>query len=213
MGIAERRERERQRRRNEIIDAAEKIFFANGFENASVESVTNEAELSKATLYLYFKSKEELYFAVCMRGQDKLFSTIEESVVGVSDTVELIVAYLGGMVRFQKKYPDYFNSLFYFQTHPVSLVEDNEDVQRNREMDRYHLNKWIELIEKGKKEGLIRKNVNPIQTVLLIWMQLSGFLKMYSAMQPELKKDFNYTEEELLQEYYNLILHGITIND
>ena len=59
MGIAERKERERQQRREEIIKAAEEIFFSRGTESATMDEVAERAELSKGTLYLYFKSKED----------------------------------------------------------------------------------------------------------------------------------------------------------
>ena len=56
MGIAERKEREKLQRRNDIIDAAERLFFQHGFETPTMDDVAREAELSKGTLYLYFKS-------------------------------------------------------------------------------------------------------------------------------------------------------------
>ena len=67
MGITERREREKEQRHNDIIDAAEKVFFSRGLEHATMDNVAVEAELSKGTLYLYFKSKEELYLAILLR--------------------------------------------------------------------------------------------------------------------------------------------------
>ena len=52
MGIAERREREREQRRNTILDAAETVFFSKGINLATMDEVAEEAELSKGTLYL-----------------------------------------------------------------------------------------------------------------------------------------------------------------
>ncbi|MCK5408322.1 MAG: helix-turn-helix transcriptional regulator, partial [Candidatus Krumholzibacteria bacterium] len=60
MGIAERREREKEQRRIDIIDAAERVFFSKGWQAATMDDVAEAVELSKATLYLYFKNKEEL---------------------------------------------------------------------------------------------------------------------------------------------------------
>ena len=67
MGIAERREREKDQRRNTILDAAEKVFFSQGINLATMDGVAEEAELSKGTLYLYFKSKEELFLGIACR--------------------------------------------------------------------------------------------------------------------------------------------------
>ena len=67
MGIAERKEREKQQRREEIMQAAEEVFFSKGFEKSTMDDVAEKAELSKGTLYLYFKSKEDLHMAVARK--------------------------------------------------------------------------------------------------------------------------------------------------
>jgi len=209
MGIAERKERERERRRNEIIDAAEIIFFKNGFENTSVEKIAEKAELSKATLYLYITSKEELYYAVCQRAEAKLFAEVDKAIAKAEGTYTKIKAFLNAFVEFQEKHPDHFNALFYLQTHPFNLDPNHELVIENKRRDQIYLNRWVDLIEQGKKEGLIRDSLNPINTVLLIWMQLSGFLKILSVWQCELEKDLACSKEDMLDEYYNILFHGI----
>ena len=210
MGISERRERERERRKNEIVNAAELIFFKNGFEHSSVEKVAEKAELSKATLYLYFTSKEELYYAVCLRAETKLYKLIDKAVDKADETFDKIKAFLSAFVEFQQKYPDHFDALFYFQTHPFKLDHTNEMVIANKEQDQVYLKRWIELIDQGKKEGLIRDSLHPINTVLLIWMQLSGFLKILSNWQCEFENEFpGCSKDELLDEYYNILFNGI----
>lgn len=67
MGIQERKEREKESRKEEIINAAQKIFFEKGLPAATMDEIAEAAELSKGTLYLYYKSKEDLYLAVTMR--------------------------------------------------------------------------------------------------------------------------------------------------
>ena len=67
MGIQERKERERERRRQQIIVAAKRVFSKNGFSRTTMEDIAKEAELSPGTLYLYFKNKEELYASLSLR--------------------------------------------------------------------------------------------------------------------------------------------------
>ncbi|BBO84748.1 TetR/AcrR family transcriptional regulator [Desulfosarcina ovata] len=67
MGIQERKERERERRRQQIIVAAKRVFSEKGFNKATMEDIAKEAELSPGTLYLYFKNKEELYASLSLR--------------------------------------------------------------------------------------------------------------------------------------------------
>lgn len=67
MGIQERKERERERRRQQIIVAAKRVFSAKGFSKATMEDIAKEAELSPGTLYLYFKNKDELHASLSIR--------------------------------------------------------------------------------------------------------------------------------------------------
>jgi len=53
MGISERNEKGKQIRRNDIIDAAEKVFFSNGYDAATMGDVAKEAEFSKRTVYIF----------------------------------------------------------------------------------------------------------------------------------------------------------------
>ena len=81
MGISERKEREREQRRNDIIDAAESIFFFQGVANSTMEDIAEKAELSKGTLYLYFKSKEDIQFAIFRRGAEILLEFMEKNII------------------------------------------------------------------------------------------------------------------------------------
>ena len=67
MGIKERKEREKERRRQQIIIAAKRIFSAKGFNKATMEDIAKAAEISPGTIYIYFKNKDELYASLSIR--------------------------------------------------------------------------------------------------------------------------------------------------
>ncbi len=77
MGIQERKERERERRRQQIIVAAKRVFSDKGFSKATMEDIAKEAELSPGTLYLYFKNKDELYASLSLRILHYLYIRLE----------------------------------------------------------------------------------------------------------------------------------------
>jgi AraC-like DNA-binding protein len=69
-GNSERKEREREQRRNSIIDAAEKIFFTKGIAGATMDDVAAEAELSKGTLLSVFYEQGRPSLCHLLRGLD-----------------------------------------------------------------------------------------------------------------------------------------------
>jgi AcrR family transcriptional regulator len=64
MGIQERKKREKAQRRQQILAAAKKIVAAKGFRSTTINDIAREAELSPATIYLYFENKEELLISL-----------------------------------------------------------------------------------------------------------------------------------------------------
>ena len=209
MGVAERKEREKEHRKQAIISAAEKVFSKSGVDNATMDEVAEQAELSKATLYLYFSSKEEIYSAIFSKSQESLFKKINNATAKLTDTREKIAAIVSTFISFQKKQPDYFEAFFYFLTKDIEINEDNCYIKQRKKSGQDFLNNWVNLVQKGKEEGLIRENLNEIPVALILWIQLIGFLKIYPKLKKRLNKEFNVTEESILADYYELIFHGM----
>ena len=65
MGINERREREKTQRRKAILKCARELILLQGIERVSMDDIAARAELSKATLYLYFPGKEIIFNEIC----------------------------------------------------------------------------------------------------------------------------------------------------
>ncbi|MDR0487381.1 MAG: TetR/AcrR family transcriptional regulator [Treponema sp.] len=65
MGISERREREKVERRKTILNCARELILSQGVDRVGMEDIARKAELSKATLYLYFPGKEVLFNEIC----------------------------------------------------------------------------------------------------------------------------------------------------
>jgi AcrR family transcriptional regulator len=78
MGIQERRKRERETRRHQIMVAAKNVFYQKGFSKSTMEDIARAAELSPGTLYLYFKNKDELYASLSLRVLQYLLIRLEE---------------------------------------------------------------------------------------------------------------------------------------
>ena len=64
MGVAERREREKQARVDLILTSARELFDKKGFEHVSMADVAAEAEVAKGTVYIYFQSKQEILYSI-----------------------------------------------------------------------------------------------------------------------------------------------------
>ena len=59
-------------RRSELLTAARAVFAKKGFHDASIEEIAEMAEVAKGTVYLYYKSKNELYMEALRFGLESL---------------------------------------------------------------------------------------------------------------------------------------------
>ncbi|MCL1994407.1 MAG: TetR/AcrR family transcriptional regulator [Spirochaetes bacterium] len=73
MGISERREREKNERRKAILSCARELILLQGVDRVSMDDIARQAELSKATVYLYFPGKEVLFNEICEEAAKKFF--------------------------------------------------------------------------------------------------------------------------------------------
>lgn len=212
MGINERRERERQQRRNSIIDAAEKVFFTKGIDAAIMDEVAEVAELSKGTLYLYFKSKEELHFAINMRAANMLYhffeKAVDKAVSGLQNVKNIGLAY----IQFAKKQPDHFKALMYFENKETSdFYENNEDFIRHmKENDAMEI--FTGVVKEGIRDGSIRNDI-PVDIICQnLWAMASGVLLHLSTRKDKIPK---HTEnqilfEEMMNGFFNIVQNGLS---
>ncbi|NQV02663.1 MAG: TetR/AcrR family transcriptional regulator [Bacteroidia bacterium] len=204
MGITERKEREREQRHQAIIDAAETIFFLKGYETSTMEDVAIEAELSKGTLYLYFKSKDELHFAIMERGMKLLMELMERRLRIRKDGLETLRELGLALVEFSNLHPDYFNALIFFQGRDVEQQKLNEVKVKVFMENRNSLTLLNETLTRGMTDGSIRRDIPMNELSTTLWAQMMGILVMYSAKQMVFNLH-NVSREELVNSHLHLI--------
>ncbi len=113
MGTRERRERERQERRDEILRAARKLFQKNGFDGTTMPAIASAAELAPGTLYLYFPSKQALYAELLHEGYDVLERRFREAVAAAATPRAQAAALVDAFLGFAREAPDAFDIVFF----------------------------------------------------------------------------------------------------
>ena len=167
LSIQKLKEKEKEERRNYIIDAAEKLFFSKGYDNVSMKDIADEVGISRAALYLYFKNKEVIYLAIVLRGMrimDKLFKkSVKSDKDGIGKLEDTGWAYF----EFYRDFADYYNVCIYFDSQRFSKV-DNEYMSEIRALMNETVKITRESIEEGVKDGSIRANVNSMEAAVFI---------------------------------------------
>jgi AcrR family transcriptional regulator len=125
MGVQERRARERQELRQEILDAARELFVREGFENVSMRKVADLIEYSPTTIYLYFQDKADLLDCVCEETLAKLDARLQTLRSTSSDPLERLKLGFREYVDFGLEYPNDYRVAFLTEFKP-SAEPDRE---------------------------------------------------------------------------------------
>ncbi len=205
MGISERKEREKNQRRNDIIDAAEKLFFSKGFSNTTMDEVAKQAEYSKGTLYLYFKSKEDLYLAINVRGMkilEKMFRTVlNSSDNGLCKTRNIGKKYY----EFAEKYPDYFNAMVYYELNEIEISEETSSAKTCEDQGNRTLQTVAEAVQEGIKDESIRQDLDPLQVATILWAHCTGVITVISQRGKHIEEQHGVMVDDLVELSFEMI--------
>ncbi len=182
MSNISRREREKQKRRQEIIDAAEKVFFAKGYDKVTMDEIAQKAEVNKALLYYYFKNKETLFFAVNLQGVRILHEIYVRCFNIDTDGYGKVKAMLQGLFDFSREYPEYFRIYCYSGTERFQM-SDNEDAHEIVDLSTGMWRIMVEAILEGIADGTIRKDLDPVEMSIYLNIMATNALNLDFSFQ------------------------------
>ena len=207
MGIAERKEREKLKRRNDIIDAAEKVFFSRGFESATMDEIAEMAELSKGTLYLYFKSKEDLQFAIFMRGSDILMKRMKDNLSADSTGYQRLLELADSFIRFSREERNYFSLFMYYESSRMEALNIDQDQLQIYLKEDSPLALVTHQVIRGIQDGSLRDDLSAEVFSATLWSQMLGVLIVLNN-KADLYEIFNLKADEILQTHLELVSTG-----
>jgi TetR/AcrR family transcriptional regulator len=176
--IAARREDEKERRRGEILDAAEALYIDKGWEALTVDQVARSARLSRALVYVYFKDKEDLLFAIGERAMRRL----RERFVAVLDTgqngMDQIEAIGRAYIGYAHEFPHYFDFCSRFQSH-AATADAGSNQQACQQMGDQVLGAVVQAILTGIADGSVRADIgDPRMFATTLWAFTHGVIQL-----------------------------------
>ncbi|MDD4200737.1 MAG: TetR/AcrR family transcriptional regulator [Eubacteriales bacterium] len=197
--------------RTNIIRAAEKLFLEKGIESTTMDNIAKEAEYSKATIYVYFKNKEEIISSITLISMKMYLSTINEAIAQSTDIYQQYYDTCYSLVNFNRDYLFYYECLLREINVEIDL-EETPKVYREIYDAGEEINKVIgSMLERGIKLGIIRSDIHIIETVFLLWAGISSVIKMAKEKEKYLSKFFGITKESFLQYSFETLLKSILV--
>ncbi|MBU0690934.1 TetR/AcrR family transcriptional regulator [bacterium] len=186
MGIADRKEREKLEMRAKILDAAKHLFLEEGYSSVSLRRIADSIEYSPSTIYLYFKDKDDILFALHNLAFQELYHRQRQN-LQIADPIDRLQAYLSTYLEFALDNREYYDLMF-IQYAPASKIKEKAEWRYGRRA----YEALRDTIRQCQEAGYL-KSVDPDATAFGLWSFVHGLasliirhrLPMFSANQRE----------------------------
>jgi AcrR family transcriptional regulator len=204
--VRTRREEEKDMRRQEILDAAEKVIAKHGWPGTDFGKIATRARLSRSLVYFYFPMRDDLFHAVCERGLTDLerrFATVMATrASGLEQCVSLGRAYHA----FAVEKPLYFELIAQFQANEL----DPENQSQNEAAANAHgqgcLGQVAQAVANGLADGSITKNVgDPRPTAVSVWAFTHGLSQIATRKERMLEQGFQMNSAQMMEHGFKLL--------
>ncbi len=168
----QKRERNSEKSKKDILDSAEIQFSLKGFYGARIDTVADLANINKRMIYEYYVNKETLYKEVLFSVYKRMEIAERHILTNKLSGVELVREIISTYFNFLEKNPTFVNILMWENLNCAAYL--NELPAEN--LERTTLKYFIDEINNGKKMGLFKENIDAEQTVMsLITVSFANF--------------------------------------
>jgi TetR/AcrR family transcriptional regulator len=180
--IAERRHEEKQRRRTEILDAAEQAARGSDWDELTMDQVARHARLSRALLYVYFKDKVDIMYALCERSLIVLHQRFVEAAQSKPRGLDKVHAVGEAYIVFAEECPFYCDILARYGLRKVNIKDPGTNELACKTVGAMMLGVIVAVLDEGVKDGSIGSGLgNRIVAATALWGFMQGVIQVASA--------------------------------
>lgn len=194
--------------RGSILAAAERLFAEKGIEGTTMDDIAREAEYSKATLYVYFQSKEEIINAILLSSMILLQKKIREAIARSTGWYEGYDAVCSAIIRFYGENPTAYDAVS--GELEVSSSGESKSVKDILRVSDETDGILADFLDRGVREGAVRTTLPTAEVVQLFWAALSGMVRMAEHKAASMERSIGVDRETFLQHGAQLLLGAIT---
>ena len=139
-----------------ILEAARKVFANEGFNQATVDDIASAAGVAKGTVYLYYQSKRDIYFAALKFGLEQMYSKLDEELKKVSAPQEKLRTLIGVKLAYFDDNRDFFK-IYYSELGNICIHPAVDDEFKTLYLEQ------AKVIESILKEGARKKIIRQVR--------------------------------------------------
>ena len=198
MTITTRKERQKEELKAKILEAAKELFMLKGFEDTSIRNIAEKIEYSPTTIYLYFKDKDDIFYALHMEGFT-LLNQYFRPLGHVEDPFERLKAINKAYINFALENGEFYGLMFIIRSPMNSLSKDDSSWDEGNRAFDFLLNTVNQCISKGYFKGM-----NPEVLAFTVWSMVHGIVSLEIRNRCSVISELNQTD--LAKKAGNLVI-------
>ncbi|MBO0931870.1 TetR/AcrR family transcriptional regulator [Fibrella aquatilis] len=199
-----RKRREKENRRQLILDTAERLMLATGQMDLNMDQVAHEAELAKGTLYLHFRSKEEILAILTIKVRRLLLQAFQQAVEVEKQPLRQLEALLWACYYFFGKNKLYYNLLAFHESGNHST-----DTPELKESSLAITALILDILNRAKAEGSLASTANPMDLAFVIWGTVVGMTQLIDAKSAIMEADHEIEQTRLYSHFVSMMIKGV----
>ncbi len=209
--MARRKKESQSVHRKNISMVAEQLFMKKGIENTSMNDIAREAGYSKASLYVYFKDKEELVSVLVLESMQKLYDYMNLALENSCNTKDCYEKICNSLVEYQEEYPFYFGMLLetinidFETTH--FLPEEKETFLIGEKINEL----LCAFLRKGIENREIRSDIEILPTIFSFWGMLSGTILLAANKEEYILYHLKKTKKDFLRYGFEMLYNSLIV--
>ena len=189
MGISERKERDRLQRNALILKSAKSLFIEKGFGATTMQDIADRAELGRRTLYMYFKTKDEIVSSIAAEVIQEVCRLVKEASGKSGSGRERLENTAKCFSEYHNSHPDDFLLIFNANLNNSFSVHDGEASIRIEAFLSFLTTVISDILEAGFRDGSLRSSGNSVEvTARTMVVSILGTLRIL-ALYPLGKKE------------------------
>lgn len=209
--VIERREEEKERRREEILDAAELVFSEKGFDEATMDQVARKARVSRALVYVYFKDKAALHLAICLRGL-RILREMFEAARNQHATGDNQIRAIGqAYMQFSEEYPTHFAAMSRFEAshHEIALDDPCSATLEMIQAGQQVHEQTVLALAKGMADKTLRDDLdNLMQISITLWGFTHGTIQL-AQTKANFMATMGISKESFMNQAVELVMQSL----
>jgi len=192
-----------------ILSAAETLFLEKGVTATTIDDISKASEYSRRTIYVYYESKEDILYHIILKGLVSLKDDLVAALQQQEDFIEQYRAICSAMEKYQANSPQSANSINRMKSGDIDFNSIPQVILQILELGT-DINKLLaDYVEQGKRQGVVRSDVEPMKTVYIMWGSITSLLSLVQNQGQFLEKEFSASKESFLEYGFMQIINSI----